>query len=75
MPSGDRDFESLRTPPGPAGWTEPTARQLDVGAWAKARERDPFLGKIWDEYQHAAAALEEAQEPFLELPEPRFHIR
>ena len=70
-----RGIESLRTPAGSAGWTEPRVRQLDEEAWEKAMRRDPFLTELWGEYQRAQAALAEAQEPFLELPESRFYIR
>jgi hypothetical protein len=70
-----RDLESLKTPVGSAGWTEPRAKQLDEQAWVKALERDPYLGQVDERYTRAQAARAEAQEPFMELPKPRFFVR
>jgi hypothetical protein len=70
-----RDLKSLKTRVGSAGWTEPRARQLDEEAWAQVLERDPYLRQVQERYARAQAALEEAQEPFMQLPEPRFFIR
>lgn len=70
-----RDLKSLKTRVGSAGWTEPKAKQLDEVAWAKALERDPYLRQVQERYARAQAVLDEAQEPFMQLPEPRFFIR
>jgi hypothetical protein len=70
-----RDLRSLKTRAGSAGWTEPKAKQLDEGAWEKALKHDPYLRQVQERYARAQAALEEAREPFMQLPEPRFFIR
>jgi hypothetical protein len=70
-----RELKSLKTRVGSAGWTEPKAKQLDEEAWAKALERDPYLRQVQERYARAQAILEEAREPFMQLPEPRFFIR
>jgi hypothetical protein len=70
-----RSLESVKTRVGSAGWTEPRAKQLDEEAWAKALERDPYLRQVHERYTRAQAALAEAQDPFMQLPESRFFIR
>lgn len=70
-----RDLDTLRTSSGSAGWTEPKARQLNEEAWAKAIISDLDLREIQRRYEAARETLEQAQEPFTELPEPRFYIR
>jgi hypothetical protein len=70
-----RGLDRLSTPTGSAGWTEPKARQLDEDAWTRALARNPQLRGIEREYERARTALERAQEPFKELPAPRFYIR
>lgn len=68
-------LEALRTPMGSAGWTEPKARQLDEQAWLEALAVNPGLMKVQRDFDMAQAALRQAQEPFMELPESRFFIR
>jgi hypothetical protein len=70
-----RGLDELDTPTGSAGWTEPQVRQLDEEAWARAMGRNPRLMELQREFEEAEAALEQAREPFKELPEPRFYIR
>ncbi|MFW6135437.1 MAG: hypothetical protein ACOC7N_01295 [Chloroflexota bacterium] len=70
-----RGLDSLNTPTGSAGWTEPQTRRLDENAWAQAVARNPRLREIQREFEVSRAALERAQEPFKELPESRFYIR
>jgi hypothetical protein len=70
-----RDIEKLDTPVGSAGWTEPQAKELNEGAWLKAMARNPELIKIQSKLEAAQETLEMAQEPYRELPEPRFFIR
>jgi ribosomal protein L11 methylase PrmA len=70
-----RGLDTLKTPAGSAGWTEPKAKQLDEQAWMEALAKDPRLMKIQRDFDLAKAALEQAQEPFMELPEARFFIR
>jgi hypothetical protein len=48
---------------------------LDEDAWTRALARNPQLRGIEREYERARTALERAQEPFKELPAPRFYIR
>jgi hypothetical protein len=70
-----RGLDKLSTPTGSAGWTEPKARELNEEAWVRALVRNPHLREVEREYESARAALERAQEPFKELPQPRFYIR
>jgi hypothetical protein len=70
-----RGLDKLSTPTGSAGWTEPKAKQLDEEAWTRALAKNPRLRQIEREYETARTALEQAQEPFEELPESRFYIR
>jgi hypothetical protein len=70
-----RGLDKLSTPTGSAGWTEPKAKQLDEEAWTRALAKNPRLRQIEREYETARATLEQAQEPFEELPESRFYIR
>lgn len=70
-----RGVEHLRTPAGSAGWTQPQSRQLDEEAWMAALAANPELMRIQRTYDLAEAALQQAQEPYLGLPEARFFIR
>lgn len=70
-----RELDTLSTPSGSAGWTEPRTQQLDEGAWERATSENPRLREIQRAYEAAKARLEGAQEPYMELPEPRFYIR
>ena len=70
-----RGLDKLDTPTGSAGWTEPQTRQLDEDAWTQAMAHDPSLLRIQSEFEGARIMLERAQEPFKQLPEPRFYIR
>lgn len=70
-----RGLDTLRTPSGSAGWTEPKARQLNEEAWANAMISNPHLREIQQRCEAARETLEQAQEPFMELPEPRFYVR
>lgn len=70
-----RGLGKLDTPTGSAGWTEPQARELDEETWAQAMAKDPRLMEAQSEFEAARATLKRAQEPFRELPEPRFYIR
>jgi hypothetical protein len=70
-----RGLDKLSTPTGSAGWTEPKAGELSEEAWARALVRNPHLREVEREYESARVALERAQEPFKELPQPRFYIR
>jgi ribosomal protein L11 methylase PrmA len=70
-----RGLDALRTPAGSAGWTEPKAKQLNEQAWTEALAKDPHLIKFQRDFDVAKATLEQAQEPFMELPEARFFIR
>lgn len=70
-----RGLDALKTPAGSAGWTEPRVKQLNEQAWIEALAKDPRLMKIQRDFDLARAALEQAQEPFTELPEARFFIR
>ncbi len=67
--------ESLKTAAGSAGWTENKARVLNEPAWREAMLRDENLLQLQRTYDMTAAALEQAQEPYTELPPPRFFIR
>lgn len=70
-----RNLEHLRTAAGTAGWTEPKVKQLNEQAWREAISRDAELMRIQRAWDMAAGALEQAQEPFTEVPESRFYIR
>ncbi|MFP3895991.1 MAG: hypothetical protein ACLFV5_04005 [Anaerolineales bacterium] len=70
-----RELDTLNTPNGSAGWTEPRTQQLDEEAWERATYEDPRLREIQRTYEAAKARLEGAQEPYMELPEPRFYVR
>lgn len=70
-----RDLDHLKAPAGSAGWTEPKTRILDETAWLDATSQDPELRRIQREYDQAEARLQQAQEPYLQLPEQRFFIR
>ncbi len=70
-----RKEDSLKTPAGSAGWTEPRARVLDEENWLKALAKDSRLMRIQREYDQAQAALQQAQEPYLETTDSRFFIR
>jgi hypothetical protein len=70
-----QQINNLKTPVGSAGWTQPRIRQLDEGAWQDALVRSPHLMAIQRDFDVAQAALREAQEPYLKLPESRFFIR
>ncbi len=70
-----RELDTLSTPSGSAGWTEPRKQQLDEEAWERATSENPRLREIQRAYEAAKAQLEGAQEPYMELPEPRFYIR
>jgi hypothetical protein len=70
-----RGIEHLRTPAGSAGWTEPRSALLDQDAWMAALATNRELMRIQRTYDLAEAALRQAQEPYLELPEARFFIR
>jgi hypothetical protein len=70
-----RELETLNTPSGSAGWTEPKTQQLDEEAWERAMSENPRLREIQHAYEAAKARLEGAQEPYMELPESRFYIR
>lgn len=70
-----RDLHYLRAPEGSAGWTEPKIRMLDETAWLNAISQNPELRRIQREYDQAEARLEQAQEPYMQLPEERFFIR
>jgi hypothetical protein len=70
-----RGLDALRTSSGSAGWTEPKARQLNEDAWAKAVAGNPHLREILRQHEAARETLEQAQQPFMELPESRFYIR
>jgi hypothetical protein len=70
-----RGLDTLRTPSGSAGWTEPKASQLNEEAWTRAMMRNPHLREIEQQYKAARETLEQAQEPFKELPDPWFYIR
>lgn len=70
-----RGLDYLKTPEGSAGWTEPRTRVLDEKSWLAALTEDPELRRIQREYDQAEARLEQAQEPYKKLPEPRFFIR
>lgn len=67
--------DSIKTSAGSAGWTQPKARFLNDSAWREAVSRDPRLSEIQRNYEVAQAVLQNAQEPFMELPEPVFFIR
>lgn len=70
-----REKETLNTPSGSAGWTEPKTQQLDEEAWERAVSENPRLREIQRAYEAAKARLEGAQESYMELPESRFYIR
>jgi hypothetical protein len=70
-----RNLTSLKTLDGSAGWTVPRARQLHERAWKEALVSDSRLMDIQRQFDLAQAVLDKAQEPFMELPEPRFFIR
>lgn len=70
-----RGLEKLDTPTGSAGWTQPKVRQLDEEAWARAMAKNRRLMEIQRVFEEAKATLEQAQQPFKELPESRFYIR
>lgn len=70
-----RGRASLKTMAGSAGWTEPRARQLNDAAWQEALGRDARLMQMQRDYERARAALEQAQEAYMDLPEARFFIR
>jgi hypothetical protein len=70
-----RELETLKTPVGSAGWTEPRAPQLDEKSWRLAMAEDPRLMEIQQAFDQAKAILERVQEPFTDLPDSRFHIR
>lgn len=70
-----RGRDALKTPLGSAGWTKPEVKQLNETAWMKALGNDPGLLRIQREFDTAQATLRQVQEPYLELPEPRFFIR
>jgi hypothetical protein len=67
--------KSVRTPEGSAGWTHPRVSQLNESAWQEALDRDPNLRRIHENYEQAESLLRQAQEPYVELPEPSFFIR
>ncbi|MCZ7572873.1 MAG: hypothetical protein M5U01_30335 [Ardenticatenaceae bacterium] len=70
-----RELDALKTSAGSAGWTEPKTKQLNEQAWTEASLKDPRLMQIQRDFDLAQAVLHQAQEPFTELPEPRFYIR
>jgi hypothetical protein len=70
-----RGIEHLRTPAGSAGWTEPKSAVLDQDAWMAALAANRELMRIQRTYDLAEAALRQAQEAYLEMPEARFFIR
>jgi hypothetical protein len=69
-----KGLEVLKTLFGSAGWTKPQAKHLNERAWQEALARDPESMKIQREFDLAQAVLQRAQEPYMELPEPRFYI-
>ena len=71
----ERGLEDLEAPAGSAGWREPNRPRLNEEAWVEAMGKDPGLRKIQQDYEAARSALERAQRPYGELPEPRFTIR
>lgn len=71
----EKGLEDIRTIAGSAGWTEPKAPQLNEVAWSQALAADPELRQIQREYDRTEAVLRQAQQPYMELPKPRFFIR
>lgn len=67
--------DSIKTSAGSAGWTQPRTPILNDTAWRDAVVRDPRLSEIQRNFEVAQALLQNAQEPFMELPEPVFFIR
>jgi len=67
--------DSIKTSAGSAGWTQPKTPVLNDTSWREAVARDPRLSEIQRNYEVAQAVLQNAQEPFMELPEPVFFIR
>lgn len=67
--------DSIKTSAGSAGWTQPKVRVLNENAWREAVSRDPGLAEIQRNFEVSQAVLQNAQEPFMELPEPVFFIR
>ncbi|MEA3407641.1 MAG: hypothetical protein U9R48_06130 [Chloroflexota bacterium] len=70
-----RELDTLSTPSGSAGWTEPQTQQLNEEAWERAVSENPRLREIQRTYEAARARLEGAREPYMELPESRFYVR
>jgi hypothetical protein len=70
-----RDLDYLKAPAGSAGRMEPKARILDEAAWLNATSQDPELRRIQREYDQAEARLQQAQEPYMQLPDERFFNR
>ncbi len=66
---------NLKTSAGSSGWTQPKARQLNERAWREALAQNPDLLRLQREYDQAQARLQQAQEQYMETPEPSFFIR
>ncbi len=64
-----------KTEAGVAGWTHPKTPPLNRVAWEVALERDDHLKEIQRQYEQAEELLKQAQQPYMELPEPNFYIR
>jgi len=70
-----RGIDAIKTSVGSAGWTKPEARQLHEQKWRAALAHDPKLMQLQHTFDLAQGALRQAQEAYMELPEPRFFIR
>lgn len=70
-----RGIDALKTAVGSAGWTKPEVRQLHEQKWRAALALDPKLLQLQRTFDLAQGALHQAQDAYMELPEPRFFIR